>query len=136
MPGSDWQQSNISCSFYCLGNLALMLRAVARNPSRDNLPSLADEKAQGTRILVINRHLFIGAKTADFSPLKISLFSRPVPSRWCSFFTHMCASRLIIPPTQSLQSLPQSLPKPPRQPAFQQPGQAPDFPCPTSRSDT
>ncbi len=80
MTGCDWKQGDISGPFYGFRDLALMFRAVAGNPSGNDLASLAYEEPKGPGILVVYSNLLVRAKAADLPALKVSLLSRAVTS--------------------------------------------------------
>jgi len=45
-----------------------MLRAVSRNPSRNDLPAFCNEISKDSRIPIVDIQFFIGAESADLSP--------------------------------------------------------------------
>lgn len=77
MVAGNWQQSDITGSLDCLGNITLVFGAVAGNPSWYYLAALGYEIAESTGILVVNAYLLVCAETAYFTTLERSLFSRP-----------------------------------------------------------
>jgi hypothetical protein len=83
------EESNVPRPFNGLGNLTLMLGAVAGYPAWNDLAPLADEVAQSSGILIIYGYLFIGAETAYLPALKRSFFPWTGTSLWCSLVTHL-----------------------------------------------
>src|SRR4051812_5189821 len=47
---------------------ALMARAIAGDPARDDLAALAEEAAEHARVLVVDEHRLVGAEPAALPP--------------------------------------------------------------------
>jgi hypothetical protein len=77
MRAGQRQESNVTCTFDCFGDLPLMLGAVTRNTTWDYLPSLGNEVTKGSWILVIDANLLVSAETTYLATLKGALFPWP-----------------------------------------------------------
>src|SRR6478609_6388896 len=54
-------------------HLALVLGAVPRDAARNDLAAIGDEVLQGLRVLVVDRHVLVGAEAADLAAGKATL---------------------------------------------------------------
>src|SRR4051795_7945378 len=59
------QQRHLAAVLHCDGDVALMLRAVARHPTRADLAAVGDELAQKRRVLVVDVGRLLLAEDAD-----------------------------------------------------------------------
>ena len=53
-------------AFNCTSQFALVLGACTSLPARADFAFVGDETAQDIRLFIVNRHVFVGAKLADF----------------------------------------------------------------------
>ncbi len=95
------QDSDIACSFDGNGHLSLMLCAVPRDPSGNDLSPFRDEISKDLRVLIINIQFLIRTESADLSPHERLLSSVGACFLWGSphsillcFFNPLTVARL------------------------------------------
>src|SRR5512147_1299407 len=74
------QESHAAGLFDGGGQAALMARAVAGDPARDDLAAIRDEVSEDTRILVVDAQSLLGAEAADLSSTRSASPPSPVVS--------------------------------------------------------